>query len=81
MAIIQALNEIFGHEKAREIFEESYDIKLTAIFGKITLSIIKFDKIIETPNDLTLKQHLQNLCGSNETAYKTICDYLGVSGE
>ena len=81
MTIKQALIEVFGTERAVEIFEESYDLELTYLFGKPTLSIIKFDKTLKTPDDLSLKQHLENLCGSNETAYKTICNYLGVGGE
>lgn len=79
MILPNALIELFGRDKASECWNECFNPMLTTIFGKLTLDIVKFDKYIQTPDDLTLEKHLQALCKDKQEVYNVIIEALGVS--
>jgi len=71
-----ALIDIFGLEKAKEIYNNSFSEILTETLGRPTLDIILFDMEINTPENMTWKEHLTNLAGDKTKALEFIINYF-----
>jgi len=77
--IFQALREVFGIEEARAIVIDSYDPILSAFFNQPVLDIIKFDRAIKTPYEMSLKENLKRLCKDQDHNYDVILKALLVT--